>query len=195
MIVVVGRPGLGASEQLDRLSAQIALAVAGAGGQVELVGSVGDDAEGDDVVVALGRARIGHAAILRDPAGTTPTGSDADAGNEATQLPRLDAGDIELGLSYLPECQVLIVADEIDERALRVVADAALYHRAELVVIGDAASDLPDTATVLQPPPAGAGTAFAQVVARYAVALDDGRAAPEAWRVAVEQTGWEQATE
>lgn len=191
MIVVVGRPGLGAKDELVRPAGQIALAAAGAGGRVELVGSVGDDGEGDGVVVALGRAGIGHAAILRDPAGATP--SDAANQDDEAPLPRLDAADIDLGLRYLPECRVLVVAEPLRDDALRVVVDAAEYHGAELIVIG-AAGDVPATATVLEAP-ADSGAAFAELVGRYAVALHDGRAAPDAWRDAVDQTGWEQSTE
>ena len=198
MIVIVGRPGLGSNGQLDRLAAQIAIAAASAGGRTELVGSVGDDAEGDDVVVALGRAGVGHAAILRDPAGATPTSAaeaaaEDDPEAEPGRLPRLDAADVDLGLRYLPECRVLVVAEPLPEDAFRVVIDAAAYHGAQLIVIGEA-RDLPDAATVLEAPQDGGG-AFAEVVARYAVALDDGRAAADAWRDAVDQTGWEQATE
>ena len=197
MIVVVGRPGLGANGQIARLCGEIATAAVGAGGRVELVGSVGDDAEGDDVIVALGRVGIGHAAILRDPAGSTPTDSDEEADADATAdtrpLPRLDAGDVDLGLRYLPECRVLIAAEPLPEDALRVVVDGAAYHGAALIVVGEAPG-LPDTATVLDAP-VETGTAFAELVARYAVALDDGRAAADAWRDAVDETGWEQSSE
>jgi DNA-binding transcriptional LysR family regulator len=112
---------------------------------------------------------------------------------EATRLPRLDAGDVDLGLRYLPECRVLVVAEPLHDDALRVVIDAAAYHGAQLIVIGEA-RDVPDTATVLEAP-AERGAAFIEVVARYANALDDGRAAPDAWRDAVDQTGWEQSSE
>ena len=202
MIVVVGRPGLGANGRLARLCGEIATSAAEAGGRVELVGSVGDDAEGDDVVVALGRAGIGHAAILRDPAGSTPTYSDddshagadgGDAEGDAPPLPRLEAGDVDLGLRYLPECRVLIVAEPLPEDALSVVVDGAAYHGAELIVFGET-NGLPDTATVLEAP-AETGTAFAELVARYAVALDNGRSAADAWRDAVDETGWEQSSE
>ena len=193
MIVVIGRPGLGANDELDRPPGQIAFAAARAGGRVELVGSLGDDAEGDAVVVELGRAGIGHAAILRDPAGSTPTSTDEETAADGARLPRLDAGDVDLGLRYLPECRVLIVAEPLSEDALRVVVDAAAYHGAELIVVGEA-RDVPETATVLESPAEG-GTAFTELVGRYAVALDDGHAAADAWRDAVDQTGWEQATE
>jgi hypothetical protein len=194
VIVVIGRPGLGASGQLDRLSARIAWAAVMAGGQVEMVGSVGDDAEGDDVMVALGRAGIGHAAILRDPAAATPAASDSDGADEDSRLPRFDAGDVDLGLRYLPECRVLVVAEPLPDDALDVVADAAAYHGAQLIVIGEG-HGLPETATIVEAPREGSGAAFAEVVARYAVALDDGRGAADAWRDAVDQTGWEQASE
>ena len=193
MIVVVGRPGLGANGQLARLCGEIATAAAGAGGRIELVGTVGDDSEGDDVIVALGRAGIGHAAILRDPAGSTPTESDDEADADLPTLPRLDAGDVDLGLRYLPECRVLIVAESLPEDALSVVVDGAAYHGAALIVVGEA-SGLPDTATVLDAP-LETGTAFAELVARYAVALDDGRGAADAWRDAVDEIGWEQSSE
>ena len=108
-------------------------------------------------------------------------------------MPRLDAGDVDLGLRYLPECNVLIVAEPLPEDALRVVVEAAAYHGAELIVVGET-SGLPDTATVLEAPSEG-GFAFSGLVGRYAVALDDGRAAADAWRDAVDETGWEQSSE
>jgi sugar/nucleoside kinase (ribokinase family) len=202
VIVVLGRPGLSADGGLNQPAGQIALAAAGAGGRVEVVGSVGDDADGDEVVVQLGRGGIGHAALLRDPAGVTPRAG-TDAGEErGDRLPRLDAGDVDLGLRYLAEIGVLVVAEPIPDDALHVAADAAAYHGAALVVLtpagpatGHASTlDLADDATVLEEPTEGSA-AFAQLVAAYAVALDNGRSAADAWRDAVEQTGWEPATE
>jgi sugar/nucleoside kinase (ribokinase family) len=204
VIVVLGRPGLDADDGLDRTAGRIAVAAAEAGGRVELVGSVGDDADGDTVITELGRAGIGHAAVLRDPGGVTPRSGEETEADEASDperdrlLPRLDAADIDLGLHYLSECHVLVVAELLSMDALRVATDAASYHGAALVVLtagGEVpATDLPEDATVLEEP-AGESAAFAELVGRYAALLDAGTAPADAWRDAVDELGWEQATE
>lgn len=76
MIVVLGVPVL--DQRDDRplvagLAGRIALAVAGAGGSVQLVGKVGDDPGGDALLADLTTAGVGHAAVLRDPANPTRT--------------------------------------------------------------------------------------------------------------------------
>ena len=194
MIVVLGRPGLDADEAIGGQAGRIALAAAQAGGRVELVGSVGDDANGDAVITELGRAGIGHAAVLRDPAGQTRRVDDSEAG----PLPRLDSADIDLGLSYLAECQVLVIAEALGADALRVASDAATYHDAALVVLAEAGTtppvELPETATVLEVPEEDSG-AFPELVGRYAALLDSGRTPADAWRDALDEGGWEQATE
>ncbi|HYI21975.1 MAG TPA: hypothetical protein VEX62_04980 [Candidatus Limnocylindrales bacterium] len=175
------------------------MAAAAAGGRVALVGSVGDDADGDAVAIELGRAGIGHAALLRDPAGTTPRSADLEEavdldGAEPSPLPRLDAADIDLGLRYLAECQVLVVAEPLDEQALDVAASAARYHGAALIVVTEpgSAATQPEEATVIEMPDADGG-AFAELVGRYAALLDSGRGAAEAWHDAVSETGWQNA--
>ncbi len=178
------------------------MAASAEGGRVELVGSVGDDPDGDLVAVELGRAGVGHAALLRDPAGATPrsreeesTGGDT---SETDPLPRLDAGDVDLGLRYLAEIQVLVVAEPMTDDALRVVADAATYHGAALVVVSEAGAqprdELPVTATVLEMPAEDSG-AFVGLVGRYAALLDSGHAPAEAWHDAIDAGGWEPAGE
>src|SRR4029453_11268758 len=75
VIVVVGGPLLGRSQdgpQPAGLSGSIAAAAATAGSTVELVGRVGEDADGEALVLALARAGVGHVALLRDPARATP---------------------------------------------------------------------------------------------------------------------------
>ncbi|MEP7159249.1 MAG: hypothetical protein ABI797_07460, partial [Chloroflexota bacterium] len=134
MIVVLGRPGLTADGRLARAAGRIAQAAATAGSRVELVGSVGDDAAGEAVALALGVAGVGHAALLRDPAGVTPS-VDSDGIETGAPLARLDASDIDLGLRYVPECRVLVVADPLDERALGIAIEAATYHGAALIVL------------------------------------------------------------
>ncbi len=182
MIVVVGRPGLDDGGALDRLTGRVAAAAATNGARVEVVGSVADDEAGDETIVALGRARVGHAALLRVPGG---------------QHARLDAADIELGLRYVADCRVLVVADELDEPALTAAVDGARYHAAQLVIAAPVAPDgvdLPDHATVLTAPDDDAG-AFAELVGRYVASLDAGSAPADAWRDALSATGWEPATE
>ncbi|MEO6349921.1 MAG: hypothetical protein ABIP53_04645 [Candidatus Limnocylindrales bacterium] len=179
MIVVLGRPVLAPDGRVGGTAAEIALAAATGGGfRVELVGSVADDADGDKAVVELGRAGIGHAALLRETPGSRVN---------------LDAADIELALSYLTECQVLVVAEPLAADAMQVVVEAASYHRAALIVIAqgeEVASQLATAdATVLSQPDAD-GDAFARMVASYATALDAGRPPTDAWREAIESTGW-----
>ncbi len=111
------------------------MALAAAGSEVELVGSIGDDDAGDAVAVSLSRVGVRHTAMLRDPAGTTlPTAAASTAG--ATGVPpRLDARDLDLGLRYIPDCRVIILAEPLPADAERVAIDAAAYHGATLVAL------------------------------------------------------------
>ena len=74
MIAIVGHPILAidvAGPRLAGLVAAIATTATTAGGAVEVIGKVGEDPDGDAVLLALARAGIGHAATLRDPAHRT----------------------------------------------------------------------------------------------------------------------------
>jgi len=77
-----------------------------------------------------------------------------------------------------------------------VAADAATYHRAAMIVLTPEGAEPPrlmsDEATLLEVP-AEDGGAFAELVGRYAAALDGGRAPEDAWRDAIDETGWEPA--
>ena len=215
MIVVVGRPRVirpepDAALVPSGIAAQIAITIARSGAAVELVGSIGDDPEGDRVVVGLGVEGVGHAALLRDPATRTPS-EGVDSGRP---LPRLDAADIELGLRYLPDCRVLVLAEDIDDAARRAVLDAAGYHGAAVVMIaapGSVAADtLDDNVTLLETPEAeedadvpGAeesidvdSTApFAAFIADYAIRLDRGEAAEAAFRESLGAGSWDAAAD
>ncbi len=214
MIVVVGVPGwrTGDAPGPDGLAARIALAAAEAGSAVELVGRVGDDPTGDALLLALSRAGVGHAAVLRDPSRGTPLfdgsidGADVVApdddddpmprAEEATpdpRLPVLEAADLELGLRYVPDYHVLVVAHPVAGAALRTVDDAASYAGAHLVLltIDPAAGEgLATRSTTVLAVPADDDGAFAQVVATYAVRLDLGAAPADAFGEAVRQAGW-----
>lgn len=189
MIVVVGRPGLDANDELDRTAGLIALAAARAASRVELVGSIGDDPAGDRVAVALGRAGVGHAALLRDPAAVTPRAS-----GPIGPMPRLDGQDVELGLAYLAEYRVLVVAELLEPAAIDAAAKAAEFQQAALVGIIGPGERVPAqyaaTATLLEMPADDEG-AFPELVGRYATGLDRGLAPAVAWQNALEGGGWE----
>jgi hypothetical protein len=182
VIVVLGRPRLDEEGALADTAARVAVAAASSGIKVDLVGAVADGAAGDAAVVALGRAGVGHAALLRRPG--------------SGEVRPLDRADIDLGLSYVPECRVLVVGEPLEPAALGAAVDAAAYHGAALIALvpGGVAtpSELPENVTVLELPDEDDG-AFAQLVGSYAAGLASGRAAPEAWQAAVRETGWEPA--
>ena len=214
MIVVLGRPALAAGADagatgLGGLAAGIALEAAARGARVELVGSIGDDADGDQVVVELGRARVGHAALLRDPSAETPrvvpsTGdhgaTTAPRATEGRRLPRLDAGDVELGLRYVTDVRVVIIAEHLEPTAVAAAADAAGYHGAHVVAV-TAPGESPDPslggdATVLEQPVAEGDepsdvSAFAALIAALAVGVDSGKAVGAAFKEAAQASGWE----
>lgn len=196
MIVVVGSPralvqAVGPVTAAG-LASGIAVAAAAGGAAVQFVGKVGEDTSGEGVLLDLARRGVGHVAVLRDVGRPTPEtlgtrtedGLD-DAGAAAAGPARdgatddtltLDAADVELALRYLPEYAVIVVAERLDPAAMRVVADAAGWNAAALVVVGrsEDLAGLPDDATVLAPPDGDPDGAFAAMVGTYAAALDRG---------------------
>jgi hypothetical protein len=230
VIVVLGRPALvafpssaapaasrdtgtePAAPRLGGLAASVAVEIARRGSRVELVGSIGDDPIGDEVVVELGRAGIGHAALLRDPGGST-----AVAGHGASQPSRLDAADVELGLRYVTDARVLILAEPLSPEAEAAAIDGAAYHDASLIaVLPDGArisSALSAAATILEEPSAEpeaaergspdpdddaphseASRPFASFVAALAIMLEAGTPIATAFSEAARSTGWERAS-
>jgi hypothetical protein len=208
------------------LAAGIARAAAAAGAEVQLIGKVGDDPAGDTVLLALARGGVGHIALLRDAARATPIASPAaldidpvDAepiaallteGEAADLRPSsrgagatppapglaLEPADISLGLRYVREFRVLVAAEPLDEPSAAVVADAAAFADAALVVIaprGQAISTALGTAIVLEAPEVDPDGAFAALVGRFAAALDRGVDAADAFRHATVEGGWERA--
>jgi hypothetical protein len=209
MIIVLGRPLVYRPEPdgplaPGGLAAEIALAIGRDGVGVEMVGSIGDDTEGDRVVVDLGKAGVGHAALLRDPAARTPTFVRSTEG----ALPRLDAADVELGLRYVPDCRVLVIASVLDAEALAKTLEAGEYHGAAVVMVAPAGSvdpaSISEGVTLLERPApedeedlqdesaiAADDAAFGAFVAEYAVRLDRGEAADQAFRAALGDSAWE----
>jgi len=190
---------------------EIALAAAGRGAVVEIVGRVGDDRIGDSLLIALAHAGVGHAAVLRDPAVPTPLAAplpDPDAadlladnpGTEPRSVadgPRLERADVSLGLSYLTTFGVLVVTDDAPAIVLPACVDGAAFSGAHLVVLvpdGRRSPDgLPADAVVLTAPDDPTDEAFGAVVGVYAAAVDAGEAPAVAFRAATRSVGWEPA--
>lgn len=215
MIVVVGQPLFRATEDgaaADGLPARIALAVAAGGRSVQLVGKAGEDPEGDAVALALAEGGVGHVALLRDAGRPTlrapePAGIDLDAAEDIDEPvvddrspgppaggTALDAADVELALRYLTDYAVLVLADPVEPDVVRVVADAADWVGARLVLIltfGQGIPEgLPADVIVFEAPDEDPDGAFASFVGSFAAALDDGGDPGDAFRSSIEADGW-----
>jgi hypothetical protein len=214
MLVVIGSPaafpGDGPAHAAG-VAAAIARFAVRDGAAVQLVGRVGDDATGDAVLLDLAAAGVDHVAMLRAAGTSTPLAAgravdvadDAsptaavgiDAGDDHATPPSglpLDAADLELALRYLPDYRVIVVTAGLDPAAMTTVVAAAGWSGARLVVLGDGRGvpdDLPSDATLLEQPP-DADSAFATLVARYAVELDRGTDPAEAFAAASGESGW-----
>jgi hypothetical protein len=174
---------------------------------VELVSRTGDDANGDSLILALTRAGVGHAAVLRDPSRPTlvleppPPEDETALVAAATDRPpaiaaaalRPDAGDVSLGLSYLTAFAALVVTDDVADGVVAVAAEAATFAGAHLIVLlpaGQLAPEgLPANATALAAPDEADDGEFGALVGVYAAALDGGAAPAEAFAAAT--AGWE----
>jgi hypothetical protein len=220
MIVVIGQPVLtrvDGNPVATGSAARIALTAADRGAAVQLIGKVGDDADGEALVLALGQGHVGHVALLRDPAHRTPVDVDAAdaieeeltetdeipapgagrAGRDPAADPALDAGDVELGLRYLTEFRVVVVADELGETALRVAADAAGWNNGTLLAVvpygRPEPAGMPPDAIVLGAPVDDVDGVFDRLVGQLAAAIDAGADPQAAFREAVAGAGWEPA--
>jgi hypothetical protein len=215
VIIVIGSP-VGWLRDEDVVPtgtpARAALAAAAAGREVQLVGRTGDDPTADGLLLSLARGGVGHVALLRDPARATPLvpePSPEDAGpvlsddessgpgSEPPALPGLDAGDVDLGLRYLANYAVLVLAEPAGRDAVRVIADAASWSGAQLVVVVDQGAEppagLPSAAIVFEAPAEDPDGDFAALVGRFAAALDDGTDAADAFRSSIAAQGWSEA--
>jgi sugar/nucleoside kinase (ribokinase family) len=202
VIVVVGSPAAqrrgGVVVPAGR-SGSIAIAAAEVGHPVQLVGRVGDDDLGDALILALARAGIGHAAVLRDAAHATPAvepdgwgdEDEVDAPNPvAPPASGLDAADIALGLRYLTDFSVLVIADRLDPAARRAAVEAGRFAGARVIAIVDPDEAWSEPVDDVFEAPTGDGAAFAGVIGRYAAALHGGTAASEALDEAARAGGW-----
>ncbi len=214
MIVVLGRPRVYRPEPDGELApgglaVEMALAAARAGVEVELVGAIGDDPEGDRIVIELGKGGVGHSALMRDPATRTPLITQP---REARPLPRLEAADVELGLRYMHECRVLVISAELDAAALAAAQEGADFHGAAVVMVAAAGTVDPDllgpAVTLLERPAAEDEEAvadavvvaaddadFGAFVAEYAVRLDRGEPPEQAFAATLGESAWEPSLE
>lgn len=223
MVVVIGSPvAVMAGKRIlpAGRSVAVAEAVHHAGGDVQLVGKVAEDLAGDAIVLDLGRRGIGHAALARAESGLTPKGAipvaaadeiaepttpdlavAAESGPDETpdgpRLPDglpLDAADLKVALGYLPEIGAIVVAAQLTDDAARVVADAAGFHDAPLVVLAEPGAALPaafSSAIVLEAPEAE--VSFDRLVGAFAVRLESGANASDALREVTAEAGWERS--
>lgn len=209
------------------MASRIALAAAASGRIVQLVGRTGDDPTADSVVLDLANGGVGHAALLRDPGRATPLEppptdsaetiedeaaseavtseidasmppASADTAPDGSPGPTLEPADVDLGLRYLTDFAVVVLAEPAQPETIAIVADAAGWAEARMIlVLASGASvpeGLPADAVIFEAPGADPDGAFAALVGHYAAALDDGAEPGEAFRTSVTTDGWSGAT-
>lgn len=134
MIVIAGSPvaelGPDGMHRAEGLGVRVARNLIRQGEQVELIGRIGADREGDELTLSLARDGIGHVALMRDAAQITPIGSSA-RGIE------LDYGDVQLGLRYLTNFTAVLLLGPTSRTFVQSVADEAAYCGAHLIVVGE----------------------------------------------------------
>ena len=211
MIVVIGSP---TARDVDGVlhaagpASRIALAAARGGRSVQLVGKTGDDPVADGIVLDLARGGVGHVALLRDPSRPTAIEAgrreDVDAGKDGVDrgaedpapfgIPALEAADVDLGLRYLTDYRVVVLADPSAADVVAVASDAARWGEARLIVLVGAGRPAPDglpaDAVVLEAPGADPDGAFAELVGAFAAALDEGAEPETAFRASLASDGW-----
>jgi sugar/nucleoside kinase (ribokinase family) len=218
MIVVVGSP-IGRSDDgvvvAAGMASRVALAAAAAGRSVQLVGRIGDDPTADGVVLDLARGGVGHVALLRDPAGATPLelapeddqpvdieapDSGARAAIVASPPPgfALESADVDLGLRYLTDFAVVVLAEPVGSDTVAIVAEAARWATARMILVVPAGAQLPDglppDAVAFEAPDTDPDGVFAALVGQFAADLDGGVEPGEAFRSTIASHGWTGAT-
>jgi hypothetical protein len=106
---------------------------------------------------------------------------------------------VDLGLRYLTEFAVLVIAEPVDGATSAVVAEAAGWGDARLIVIlprdAPVPDDLPIDAVVFEAPEADPDGVFATLVGHFAAGLDDGAEPEAAFRDSLGSDGWSEAIE
>ena len=107
--------------------------------------------------------------------------------------PTLEPADVELGLRYVPDFRVLVLAAPELPSLLAAAAEAAGFAGAHLIVIAPPRAtlgELPAASTVVTAARGEQGDGgLAALVASYAVALDAGEDSARAWRKATDVAG------
>ena len=107
-----------------------------------------------------------------------------------------DGGDLELALRYLDGFSVAVVAEPLEPSSLEIVAEAAAYAGATLVVLAPGGADpgpIPDRAVVLEAPAIDPDGVFARTVGAFAAAVDAGTDPALALEAAAAAEGWQRA--
>jgi hypothetical protein len=204
VIVVIGSPIGRVSDgaiAAAGMSSRVALAAAHGGAAVQVVGRTGDDETADGVVLDLARGGVGHVALLRDGSRPTPLepADDVDAAGETTppepvEGPAIDAADVDLGLRYLTAFEVVVLAEPAPQDLVTVVADAARWSEARMVLVLASGAPVPDLlpadVIVFEAPDADPDGVFAELVGSFAAALADGVEPGEAFRASLDSDGW-----
>ena len=135
MIAIIGSPAAelaaDGSHQASGLGVRVARALVRGGERVEMIGRIGADQIGEELTLSLARDGIGHVALLRDAALTTPVGS-------AARGIEIDRGDAQLGLRSLTSFSAVLLIDPASSTLVHGVTEESAYGGAHLIVVADA---------------------------------------------------------
>ncbi|HXG25410.1 MAG TPA: hypothetical protein VNL94_00955 [Candidatus Binatia bacterium] len=174
-MIVVGFLG-----RADALAVEIARRAAGTGARIEMIGAAAPGPAGDQRLLELAAARIGHATVIR---------SGADS---------LDAADLNLALRYLPDIRCIVLVRPAAGLLPTAIADAE-WAGAPLVLVGPLEGDAIAVLDaldrrgpmLLEPPASDPDGAFAGFVVALAARLDAGDQPEAALRATVSALGAE----
>jgi hypothetical protein len=154
-----------------------------------------------EVEAAAGDDEASAAAVADEVAGGEPPGGAAGVTSgpgllpaDPAERPALEAADVALGLQYLSGISVVVLAEPLPAEAVAAAVEGVAFCGAQLVVVSASGATLPTLpagATALEAPSDDDGS-FARLVGVFAVGLDGGLPAAEAFTAAVGSTGWEE---
>jgi len=179
LLLALGRAGIGHLAALRDPSRPTSLVIVDVDASEEAL-------DVSSIVLADGESAIGDEASAPPP-WIAPGSSPAVT---------LEPADVALGLQYLRDYRVLVAVEPLGEAATVVVAEAAAFAGATLVVVaqpGVVVDPAYAAATLFEAPVDDRDGAFARLVGRYAAGLDRGIAPADAFRAATTAGGWEAA--
>jgi hypothetical protein len=164
-VIVVGF--VGAPGREGDLAMEVARRAAATGARVEMVGAAAPDGGGDQNLLELAKAGIGHATVIRSGAG------------------RLEAADLDLALRYLPDIHAIVLVGP-DGDLVGPASAAAAWSGAGLIIVADGETapeaGVAPEAIVIEPPPRDEDATFAGLLAALATRLEAGDDPTTAWR-------------